>query len=361
MINILIITSGLTAGGVDTLILNTLSVMDRRLYHIDLLIFNDSKDDWIDRYKAFGCKVIKIPRVRDSGLFKAIRTYRKIFKDGKYDIIHSHIGFGSTIPVIARLGMSRCKAVTHAHFDNYEGSYINHMLGHIVFNVFPCIKLACSKGAGYALYGDKADFKFIKNGIDTDKFAYEPIIRYEVRNEFRIKDNIFLVGTVGRMQFQKNHDFLIDIFESIISKHPNSMLMLVGDGELRRDIQEKIDRLGMRDKVIFCGIRRDVFRLLQGMDVFIMPTRFEGLSLALLEVQCSGLPCLTSDVVPQEASVTEYCEFISLSKTADYWADRALNYRHHNRHDGTEQIKKANFDKESSAKAWFEIYQKVKV
>lgn len=354
--NILIITSGLTAGGVDSLILNVLSEKPNDEYHIDLMIFDDSKNDWQEKFENYGCKVIVNQRARKLGTIKAIKNYKKIFREGGYNIIHSHIGFGSVLPVLACVGLKNVMIAVHAHFDDYPDSPIIQKLGHIVFKVFPCKKLACSNGAGKALYGEKASFTFVKNGIDSERFSYDEKIREEVRREFNLSSSCFLVGMVGRMDYQKNHDFLLDIFKEIHNLEPNSKLMLVGDGKLHSEIVDKANKLGILNNIIFTGIRGDVYRLLQGMDVFIMPTRFEGLSLALLEVECSGLPCLTTDVVPREVKVDDDFEFLSLSDSAKRWAEDALHYRTYKRKSGSQDIIRSGYDKHECAATWYKIY-----
>lgn len=358
-VKVLIITSGLTAGGVDTLILNTLSLMDQDKYSIDFLIFDDSKDDWKDKFTKYGGKIYKVPRARKQGLLKAIKTYKRIIIDGGYKVVHSHIGFGSILPVIACSRINHAGIITHAHYDNYEANKITQFFGRILFNVFPCRKLACSYGAGKALYGKSAKFEFIKNGIDSEKFSYNPTYREEVRRELNVDEDTFVVGTVGRMEYQKNHEFLIKIFNEINTKCKKAKLILVGDGVLRQEIQNQVNELGIEDKVVFLGIRNDVYRLLQAMDVFIMPTRFEGLSLALLEVECAGLPCLTTDVVPKEAKITDDFHFLSLNDDASVWAEQALYYKGKPRRTGIDIIIANGFDKRSAAESWFRIYDEI--
>ena len=355
-IKILIITSGLTAGGVDTLILNTLSEMNHDKFQIDLLIFNGAKDDWSYKFEKYGCKIIKLPRAREQGFLKSVFTYKKVIERGEYNLIHSHIGFGSVLPVIACALTKDCYAITHAHYDDFQVSKSVELVGHILFNIFPCKKLACSYGAGNALYGKGSKFEFIKNGIDSEKFSYDPQIRDVVRKELGLADDCFVVGTVGRMEYQKNHEFLLKIFREIKAVDKKSKLVLVGDGELRTAIQSQVNELKLQEDVVFLGIRNDVYRILQALDVFIMPTRFEGLSLALLEVECSGLPCLTSDVVPREAKVTDNFHFISLSDDPKDWAERALAYRNVERKNGVDMIKNAGFDKKQAAQSWFRVY-----
>lgn len=357
MKKILIITSGLTAGGVDSLILNVLAEMDRKRFCIDFLIFEDSKDDWEYKFKAYGCKVYKIQRARKAGTISIIKQYKRIIKEGKYNIVHSHIGFGSVLPLIAVSQIKGCKIATHAHFDDYPVSKMTKALGHILFNVLPCKRLACSIGAGQALYGTKSCFDFVKNGIDTSRFSYNEAIRNEVRDELGIKEDQFVIGTVGRMEYQKNHDFLVDIFEIIHRSLPNSELVLIGDGSLKDEIHKKLEDKKLTECTRFLGIRNDVDKLLQALDVFIMPTRFEGLSLALLEVEASGLPCLTSDVVPAEAKVVENFHFLSLKEGPDIWAKQAMQYYKQIRSDGSTSVREAGFDKKDVALSWFRIYE----
>lgn len=356
---ILIITSGVTAGGVDSLILNMLSEMEKNRFEIDILIFDDSKDDWAYKFEEYGCTILKALRARKQGVIKSIINYRKIIKNGNYKVIHSHIGLGSVLPVIASSTIKGTQIICHSHFDDYEGSSMNKKLAHLVYNLFPCRKLACSIGAGVELYGKKSEFEFVKNGIDTERFAYNYEVRKKIRSQMGFSSDMFIMGTVGRMEYQKNHEFLLDIFKEVKNKQENSKLILIGDGILRNKILDKARKLNIIEDVIFLGVRNDVDQLLQALDLFVMPTRFEGLSLALLEVQCSGLPCLTTDVVPKEAKVNDEFEFLSLNQTAKEWAAHALKYYQYNRKDRAIEVRNAGFGKYESANEMFRIYQEL--
>lgn len=356
--NILIYTNALTAGGVESLLLNTISEADNNNYHFDLMSFSDAPNDWAYKFEEIGCSVYHMSSPGKLGFIKSILECRKFFKQGNYDVIHCQNGFGGIIPLIANFSLVGHKAsfICHSHYDNYPFSNMTKKIIRLFFNIIPCKKLACSYGAGYELYGKRSNFIWLKNGIDTSRFSFNEHVRMEVKKELGLSTSEFVIGTVGRMEFQKNHEFLIRLF-SIVSQHQhNSRLILIGDGELRGDIKSQVDELKLEDKVMFLGKRNDVYRLLQALDVFIMPTRFEGLSLALLEVQCSGLPCLTSDRVPPEAKILENFEMLPLERGEAFWSDRVLSYIGKKRQDGAPYVRKAGFDKVEAAKAWLGVY-----
>ena len=358
---ILIYTGALVAGGVESLLLNTISEADKKLYQFDIMTYNNSENDWAYKFEELGCNIHYMQNPAKLGFLQSIITCRKFFKQGNYDIIHSQIGFTSILPLIANASLSKPKAlfICHSHFDNYPFSKVTKAILRWLFKIIPCKKLACSNGAGYELYGKKADFTWLKNGIDTQRFSYNEQIRQEVRKDLGISNDEFVIGTVGRMCYQKNHEFLVKIFDKIVEQHSNSRLILIGDGELRDDIQSQIKGLNLEKKVLFLGKRNDVNRLLQSLDVFIMPTRFEGLSLALLEVQCSGLPCLTSDQVPPEAKILSNFEMLPLEEGELYWAERALSYLNKERKDGVPFVEKAGFDKKTAAQMWLGVYDEI--
>ena len=185
------------------------------------------------------------------------------------------------------------------------------------------VRLACSDAAGHFIFGN-SDFEVIKNGIDTEKFSFNHAYRDEIRREFDIGDR-FMLCHVGMFAPVKNHEFLIDIFASVVKKHPDSVLLLVGTGSETEKIREKVSGLGLSEKVIFAGRRTDVEKIMSAADAFVLPSHFEGLPLVLVEAQSSGLNCFVSDAVPEEAKLLDNFEFIPLDIGAEAWADRILS------------------------------------
>ena len=196
----------------------------------------------------------------------------------------------------------------------------------------------------------------MKNAIDTNKFIYNKDIRRQKRKELNI-ENKFVVGHVGRFHPQKNHDFIIDIFKELNEKRKNSVLLLVGDGELRQSIENKVKELNLLDKVIFTGVRDDIPELLQSMDVFVFPSLYEGLPVTLIEAQATGLPCIVSDTITHEAIISSNIQSVSLQKSAEEWADKILLIDNgSNRENAAIEIINSGFDVNEIAKMLIDFY-----
>lgn len=183
---------------------------------------------------------------------------------------------------------------------------------------------ACSKLAAEWFYGKAPcfDYKIINNAIDIQKFNFTVEGRCKIRKEFAIENN-FVIGNVGRLHFQKNQQFILEIFEKYHRKNKRSKLLLVGQGPDLHALEQKAIKLGIYDDVIFAGVRSDIQDCLSAMDLFLFPSVFEGLSISVLEAQVSGIPILASEnVIPEELAINSNFNFMSLSNTADVWADR---------------------------------------
>jgi glycosyltransferase involved in cell wall biosynthesis len=198
------------------------------------------------------------------------------------------------------------------------------------------------------MFGDRAlehgDVKIIKNAIDTSAFRYNELIRSRKRAELHLGDR-FIVGHVGRMDKQKNPLFLIDIFEAIKKQENNASLLYIGIGPMENEVKKYASSKGLDDAIMFLGMRNDVNELLQAMDVFLLPSLYEGLGIVLIEAQASGLPCITTDgKVPVEANICGLVNYLSLDKPAIYWADQLMALRDYERQDRFESIKIAGYD-----------------
>ena len=214
--------------------------------------------------------------------------------------------------------------------------------------------LACSEQAGKWMYGN-CSFCVMNNAIDAKEYRFNPYKREKVRNDFHVKNNEILIGHVGRFNYSKNQFFLIDIFQKVQKKIP-AKLILVGDGELRKQIEKKVQNSNLADRVIFTGVRSDVANLMQAMDVFVFPSNYEGLPVTLIEAQASGLPCLISDKVSMECKITDYVQQIDLTKSIEQWAEFAIRASKIKRKDTFEEIKKAGFDIKENAKLLQKFY-----
>ena len=220
----------------------------------------------------------------------------------------------------------------------------------------------CSSLAGEWTYGKKAVTErrciFLKNGIETQKYAYNRAIREGKRKELGITDN-FVIGHIGRFMQQKNHAFLIDIFSAVKKMNPKAKLLLVSEGRLMDEIKQKVSSLGLQNDVLFLGFRNDINELMQAMDVFVLPSLWEGLPFTLVEAQAAGLPCVISDVISDESIVTDLIKKESLKQSAEIWAKKILNvYDETTRKDTAYLVKDAGFDIETSAQWLQEFYLK---
>jgi glycosyltransferase involved in cell wall biosynthesis len=242
----------------------------------------------------------------------------------EYRIIHSHIDTMSFLPLLAGKMAGVPVRIAHSHGTSLDrdAKYPLKQLFRLGLGSVATHYFSCGQAAGEFLFGEK-DFRVIANAIDAQRFFYDPMVRQNKRAELSL-DGKLVVGHVGRFCYPKNHGFLIDIFARVAEKESSAMLLLVGTGEKEAEIRQKTQELGLQDRVMFLGSRGDVNELYQVMDVFLMPSLFEGVPMVGVESQFAGVPCLFSNKVPQEVMFTERCEFVPLESTAEQWADRVL-------------------------------------
>lgn len=217
--------------------------------------------------------------------------------------------------------------------------------------------VAVSDLAAIWMFGKKANYKVINNGLNVAKYRYNELSRYRIRKEFGLEDELVIIH-VGAMRKQKNHMFLLDIFSEILKRQKNSKLVLVGDGKLKPNILNKVNRLKIEDSVIFAGNRNDVQDILSAADVFLFPSFYEGFPNAVLEAQTAGLPCLISDVITKEVIVNENCKTMSLSASAKEWAIKLLSLSSFkDRRIGAKNVKLKGFAVEDEVKKIEDLYR----
>ncbi len=215
----------------------------------------------------------------------------------------------------------------------------------------------CGAESGRWLYGKENENRFImlNNAVDASAYTYNPAKRTEMRLQLELTDEL-AVGHVGRFNQQKNHPFLLEIFAALLKKEPNAVLLLVGGGTDMQRIQAKAQTLGVAEKVRFLGVRSDVTDLMQAMDVFVFPSLYEGLGIALIEAQAAGLPCVVSDTIPHEAYLTDLVDSESLSAPAEKWAEKILAKQAIPRTDRRTEIAAHGFDITTEAVKLQEFY-----
>lgn len=318
-LRVLHVVVNMNRGGAETLIMNLYRNIDRSKVQFDFLTCKEGVFD--EEIVKLGGKVHRIPYVTDvghRGYIKALDTFFSTHPH--YKIVHSHMdkmsGFVLRSAKKARVPVR----IAHSHSTSSEGGAIANIYKWYAGTfIMSCAThfLACSVAAAQWLFANReSTTKILKNGIECDEFTFNPDIREQVRKELKLHGDVFVIGHVGRFAYPKNHTFLIDIFAQLIEYRPNSILLLVGDGPLRLEMENKVEKLNLTDKVKFLGIRSDINRLLQAFDAFVFPSIYEGLPVTLIEAQGSGLPCIISDTITQDVdlglNLVEQCSLLHI-------------------------------------------------
>ena len=269
-------------GGVESVVMNYYRNIDRNRIQFHFLCDEDSTDIPYEEIEKLGGKVIVIPPYQK--LFKYQKELYRIFKENNYKIIHSHINALSVFPLRIAKKVGVPIRIAHSHSTSNKKEWKKNILKMILrpfSKLYSNNYFACTEYAGKWLFGKKVverkELNVINNAIDLKKFEFNENIREELRKELGIKEEVLVIGHVGRFMKQKNHEFLIDVFEKAINKANNMYLILVGQGPLEDKIKEMAKEKGIEDNILFLGQRNDVDKLYQAMDIFVLPSLYEGL------------------------------------------------------------------------------------
>lgn len=327
MIKILYVNGGtMDRGGVSTFMMNVYEKMHSENIQIDFLVHTLSKGVRDEDILNLGGKIFRVP-ARGKNPLKNYRQIKQIMLDGNYDVVHAHADAGnSTILSIAK----ECDIpirISHCHNTNYTNkSLLKKFLNEQLKKQIPKYAThlwACSEKAGEWLYGNHS-FEVIPNAIDVQKFIYSPQLSKDLRKELNL-ENKFVIGHVGRFDYQKNHDFLLKVFVEVVHEREDAHLVLIGKGELEEIIKKQANQLGILDKISFLGESSNVNKLINVFDVGVFPSLFEGFGIAVLEMQINGLPLVVSDNFPSEINLTDNIRFLSLDETVKYWCKTILD------------------------------------
>ena len=344
------------------MVMNYYREIDRTKVQFDFVVHREEKGDFEDEITALGGRIFRMMPLRPHTLGKYAQQISEFFDHHpEYQIIHgqcSESGYyfykeaaKRGVPVI----------IAHAHNSHVKldlkwffRTWMKHRMRPYLTHYF-----ACGDEAAEWLFGKQLAKEAIvlKNAIDSRLYQFDMQTRDETREELVIDKTTLTICHVGRFFKVKNHDFIIDIFDEVLRKHPDARLLLIGEGELKEQTEQKVSRMRLSEKVSFLGVRRDVNRLLQAADVMVFPSFFEGLPVTLVEAQCTGLPCVISKNIPSEVIITDLMEQVSLSESAEVWADRlvAAANIHHDRAAYTRDIIKAGFDIRKNAE-WLQQF-----
>ena len=324
-IRILHVFAGLNCGGAENLVMNLYRRMDRTKIQFDFVYYTQTSDYFVREIKEMGGRVhlLPPPTVRNTFLF-LFRWWRLLSKNKSYRIIHGHAQATSLVYLFfARL--LRRHTILHAHTTHhgYGAKGLARKIVQFPSRFLAHTRLACSQEAGEWLFGNKKKFAVFSNPIDPDRFRYDPIVSKSQKERLGVGGR-FVIGHVGRYSSEKNHSFVLDIFESVVAQDRQAVLLLVGDGPLKSMIEERVKKRGLADHVVFVGFSPDVEKLMMAMDLFIFPSRYEGFPLTLIEAQCSGLPCLISDTISRSVIKTSLVQRLSLQEDRQRWVEKIL-------------------------------------
>lgn len=353
---LIISTVGLDYQGITSVILNYSSHICLDGLKLEFVAFEGVDSKLKKKFEKIGVVHVIPNRKQDTkGYIKGLKQLLK----QEYDVVHIHGNSGTMlIEVLLAKAVRVRKIIIHGHNTATNHPVVNKMMNPLM-NYLATDRLSCSQKAGEWLYG-KREFKILNNAIEVRKFTYNSKVRAEVRGDLGIKEEV-LIGHIGHFSHQKNHFYLVDIFKAVHDRHPQTKLLLVSDGVLLEDVKKKVDELGLTDSVVFTGRREDTERLYQAMDIFVLPSRWEGLPLVTVEAQAAGLPIIVSNVVPTVAKCTENMEFCSVENGADEWAEKIWcmvekTMAERGKKDVLSEIVKCGYDIETETKVLEKMY-----
>ena len=357
MKRLLCVLSNVNAGGAETFLMKMFRAVDRSQYCFDFCVNLEGKNYYEDEINQLGGKVFKIPsKSEDRTQFK--KQLSEIIRREGYEsvlrITSNSFGF-MDLMVAKKAGAKNCCVRSSNSSDGNSWKVkIAHKLGRLLYGKFIDVKIAPSELAAEYTFGKKSyrngEVNILHNAVDLSVFKFDEEWRKQVRSEFGIKNQTLVVGHVGRFNLQKNHEFLIEVFNEINKRNPESILMLVGIGDLEGKIKEKVLSLGLQDKVVFTGLRSDVPKMLCAMDVFVFPSFYEGMPNTVIEAQATGLPCIIANTITKEANITGLVEYLSLSDSAEQWAEKTLSKSSNERKNTYDDFVENGYDIECEVK-----------
>lgn len=357
-IRILEVCQRMEAAGVQALLMSIYRNIDRSKVQMDFLVHYNEKNIYDEEIESLGGKIYRFPVREDYNFIKYIFQLRNFFSEHpEYKIIHGHMDSLGALYLHEAKKAGVPIRIAHAHnaaVQNGLKKYIRLFMIHR-YKKYANKLFACSKVAGDFMFGH-TEFKIINNAIDAEKFEFNETIRTQKREELYIQDKV-VVGNVGRFHVQKNQVFLIEVLKECVKNNKDVILLLIGSGELETDLKTVIKKNGLEHNVIILNNRSDVNELYQSMDVYVMPSLYEGLPVSAMEAQCSGLPCVFSDTITKEVDISGNIKFIPLELGPEEWANTILDLAlTHNRKNVKQTIVDAGYDAKNEAISWQNQY-----
>lgn len=312
-------------GGIETYIYNTVMRMDKNIFDIYFLGYKDAKPCYYKELTEAGFHFIFITERKKNYMAYHIEL-NELFKKNGFDILHSNLNSLSCITPINIALKYGCRVIVHSHNSGCLQSKKSILLHRINYYRLPRKKIkmiGVSDVAGKWMFGDKSDYIVLNNGVDTERFKYSEGKRKAIKCECGITPKTIL--HVGAFREQKNHRRIISIFSDYLKNHGDTVLLLAGEGPLKPEIQQLVKKEGLEENVMFLDNRVDIDYIMSAADVLILPSFYEGFPIVLIEAQSSGLPCVISDVITDEALITDLCQKVDLDASNDRWSSAIDN------------------------------------
>lgn len=339
--------------GLEAVVMNYYRHVDTERVQFDFVVTTPKKERYDDEILARGGNVYRLPpRTRKSVSY--MRALAKLLKENRYEIVHIHKNSASmTMEAFVAKCCGIKTIIGHSHNTSCNVLWQHYLLKPFL-NFFLTDRFACSEEAGHWVFGKRDDVKVINNAVDLEVFRFDENVREAYRKELGMEDN-FVVGFVGRFHPQKNPLFLMEIFAEVYQKDPSARLLLIGEGEMKEQMADHAKELGILPAVRFLGKRDDIPRLLAAMDVFLLPSRYEGLGLAAVEAMAAGLTCVVSDRVPCPNMAGRKIA-LPLEAKPEAWAETLLRAGNLPRDTVGEAIRENGYDIAAEAEKLTEFY-----
>lgn len=342
-VKVLHVLGGLGRGGAETYVMRLYRKIDRSKFQFDFVIYDNCPLEYLNEIERLGGCVYKSPYYNLKNLIAYVQFWKKFFLNHTdYQIIHGHLRSTASIylTIAKRHGIA---TISHSHSTS-SGRGIKSIVKSLMqypLRFIPDYYLACSEEAGKWLFGKnvtkKKNFFIIKNGIEVEQYIFKNDLRERMRSELSLSNKL-VIGHIGRFDYSKNHKFILHVFRELQKLRDDTVLLFIGDGELRSNIEMEVCKYHLADKVVFTGTVNNVADYLQVIDVFLFPSIYEGLGIAAIEAQASGIPCIISAHLPQEVCITDLITKVPLHKPLADWCQAIIEHSQYQRKDYSQQV-----------------------
>lgn len=366
-IRVLHVVGRMDRGGIETLIMNLYRNMDRSKVQFDFLAHYGREAVYNEEIRSMGGRIHEMPALKDDRhvyywrLFQYKKALCEFFRSYDYKIIHGHMTNTASIymPIAKKYGVTT--RIAHSHNTHGKAGLLGFVTNVLQKPIYKNATdwFACSKAAAYWFYPKEAveagKVTIIPNVVDAERFRFNEDKRDHMRRELGLEGKI-VIGCIARFRPEKNHLFLLRVLQEVLQTKHNAVLLMAGEGPCEEKVKEKAIKMGIQDKVLFLGIRTDIPDILQTMDVFVLPSLWEGLPVTGIEAQASGLHCVVSDGITKEMNALDMVDYVSLDAPLKVWAEKIIRCSKKPRIDTYGAMKSAGYDIHTAAPMLQEFY-----